>query len=124
MTRYRDISEASFVLSTVLFLFVLQVGITRDVGIIDCYRYMHGAPYKGAYPIVVQFKQRREKEQILWRSKDKLRKMNIIVTDDTSSRLAEQQRREYEEKRKKTTGPKKKAQPEPTPEQALFADFF
>ena len=50
------------------------MGITRDVGIIDCYRYLEGAQYKDAFPIVVTFKARREKEQMLWRSKDKLRK--------------------------------------------------
>ena len=51
-----------------------QMGITRDVGIIDCYRYYEGAQYKDSFPIVVTFKARREKEQMLWRSKDKLRK--------------------------------------------------
>ena len=38
------------------------------------------------YPIVVQFKARREKEQLLWRSKDRLRKINVIVTDDIALR--------------------------------------
>ena len=55
------------------------MGIARDVGIVDIYRYYDGAPYNGAYPIVVELKQRREKEQLLWRSKDRLRKIGIIV---------------------------------------------
>ena len=38
------------------------------------------------YPIVVQFKARREKEQLLWRSKDRLRRINVIVTDDIALR--------------------------------------
>ena len=28
----------------------------RDVGIVDVYRHMEGAPLRGAFPVVVQFK--------------------------------------------------------------------
>ena len=87
------------------------------------YRHVDGAPLNGAYPVVVQFKARREKEQILWRSKDKLRKQNIIVTDDSTSRM------EQEKAGKMQLSPSKaparpKPVPELPPEQALFADFF
>ena len=108
---------------------MFQVGISRDVGIVDCYRYYNGAPYKGAFPIIVEFKQRREKEQILWRSKDRLKKLDIVVTDDTTSRTMERQQEEVHEDKKggskKTThSPKKKAKAPLSPEKALFEEFF
>ena len=65
---------------------MIQCEIARDIGILDCYRYYNGVPYRGAFPIIVQFKARREKEQLLWRSKDRLRKINIVVTDDIALR--------------------------------------
>ena len=34
----------------------LQCELQRDVGIIDVYRHKEGAPLRGAYPVVVQFK--------------------------------------------------------------------
>ena len=51
---------------------------------------MNGAPWRGAYPVIVEFKARREKEQLLWRSKDRLRKINIVVTDDIAFRQKEE----------------------------------
>lgn len=36
----------------------------RDVGIVDVYRHMEGAPLRGAFPVVVQFK------------------VNLILTED------------------------------------------
>ena len=106
------------------------MGIARDVGIIDIYRYYDGAPYNGAYPIVVELKQRREKEQLLWRSKDRLRKIGIIVTDDTSLRKKQQEDEPDDDKQSKnrkpnaTTSPKKKRKGPPAPEIDLFSDFF
>ena len=102
------------------------MGIARDVGIIDCYRYYNGNPYRNAYPIVVQFKARREKEQILWRSKDKLRKQNIIVTDDSTSRMEQEKAGKMQLSPSKAAAAKTKPKqvPEIPPEQALFADFF
>jgi len=64
-----------------------ECGLLRDVGIIDVYRHMDGAPLRGAFPVVVQFKARREKEQIMWRCKEKLRDSDIVVTEDSQSRL-------------------------------------
>ena len=37
-------------------LLKFQCGLLRDVGIIDVYRHMDGAPLRGAFPVVVQFK--------------------------------------------------------------------
>jgi hypothetical protein len=44
---------------------------------------LQGVPLRGAYPVIVTFKARREKEQILWRAKEKLRKKDIFVTEDS-----------------------------------------
>ena len=33
-----------------------QCELMRDVGIVDVYRHMEGAPLRGAFPVVVQFK--------------------------------------------------------------------
>ena len=67
--------------NNVLGLDLPQVGISRDVGVLDCYRYKQGVPLRGAYPVIVTYKARREKEQILWRAKEKLRKKDIYVTE-------------------------------------------
>ena len=103
-----------------------QLGIARDVGIIDCYRYYDGAPYNGAYPVIVQFKSRKEKEQLLWRSKDKLRKINIVVTDDISLRQKQLEDENFDPRKctKKPipTSPQKKQMN--TVEESLFGDFF
>ena len=104
-----------------------QLGIARDVGIIDCYRYYDGAPYNGAYPVIVQFKSRKEKEQLLWRSKDKLRKINIVVTDDISLRQKQMEDENYDprstsNKKPLPTSPQKKQMK--TVEESLFGDFF
>ena len=106
------------------------MGIARDIGIVDIYRFYDGAPYNGAYPIVVELKQRREKEQLLWRSKDRLRKIGIIVTDDTSIRRKQQEDEHIDDKQcnnKKSNvaaSPKKKRKGPPAPEMDLFSDFF
>ena len=89
---------------------------------------------------MVQFKARREKEQLLWRSKDKLRKINVIVTDDISLRqkikaddaeidpqitttlLSRQQN--LNDKKSIPISPKKKQKSKPSAEELLFADFF
>ena len=107
----------------------LQCGIARDVGIVDCYRYYDGQPYNEAYPVIVEFKARREKEQLLWRSKDKLRKIDIIVTDDIALRQKMSEDENYDPRQ--TTpkaiipeSPKKKQKYKPSVEEELFGDFF
>ena len=103
-----------------------QLGIARDVGIIDCYRYYDGAPYNGAYPVIVQFKSRKEKEQLLWRSKDKLRKINIVVTDDISLRQKQLEDENFDPRKcnkKPIPNPPQKKQMN-TVEESLFGDFF
>ena len=71
----------------------------RDVGIIDCYRHKLGVRLGNAYPVIVTFKARREKEQILWRAKDKLRKKAIYVTEDSQARLSERLRAQKEKEK-------------------------
>ena len=111
----------------------LQCGINRDVGIIDCYRYYDGAPYRGAYPIIVQFKARREKEQLLWRSKDRLRNVNIVITDDIALRQKRIEDPSFDPKnysdknnlpKKIEEAPKKKQKYKPSAEEELFGEFF
>lgn len=90
---------------------------------------MKGNPWRGAYPVIVQFKARREKEQLLWRSKDKLRKIDIVVTDDIALRQKEEWIYEDGEenpssKPPNTASPKKKPKSKSTAEEALFGDFF
>jgi hypothetical protein len=80
--------------------FFFQCGLMRDVGIIDVYRHVEGAPLKGAFPVVVQFKARREKEQIMWRAKEKLRNTDIVVTEDSHQRLVEIMNKEKEKLKK------------------------
>merc|ERR1719362_1228425 len=89
--------------------------LMRDVGIVDVYRHMEGAPLRGAFPVVVQFKARREKEQIMWRCKENLRDSEIVVTEDSQSRLmalmnaeAEKIKKEESLKRTASLSPKKK----------------
>ena len=80
------------------------------MGILDCYRFKQGVPLRGAYPVIVTFKARREKEQILWRAKDKLRKKEIFVTEDSQARLSERLRQfrvTEKEKEKPSKGMKK-----------------
>ena len=71
------------------------------MGILDCYRYKQGVPLRGAYPVIVTFKARREKEQILWRAKEKLRKKNIFVTEDSQARLSDRLKAEKEKEKEK-----------------------
>ena len=109
--------------------FDFQCGIARDVGIIDCYRYLNGAPWRGAYPVIVEFKARREKEQLLWRSKDRLRKINIVVTDDIAFRQKEEWINQTGEEQSSSNpqnlaSPKKQKKSKPTVEEELFGDFF
>ena len=77
----------------------------------------------------MQFKARREKEQLLWRSKDRLRKIDVVVTDDISFRTKEEWMNSDNEeqsnlKPQNPVSPKKKSNPKPTAEEALFGDFF
>ena len=90
---------------------------------------MNGAQWRGAYPVVVEFKARREKEQLLWRSKDRLRKIDIVVTDDISFRQKEEWINQAGEepssvKPQNPVSPKKKKKSKPTVEEELFGDFF
>ena len=99
------------------------------MGIIDCYRYYEGAPYHGAFPIIVEFKARREKEQLLWRSKDKLRKINIVVTDDIALRQKRTEDENFDPRQSSDasnyhTSLKKKPISKQSAEEALFGDFF
>ena len=55
----------------------------------------------GALPVVVQFKARREKEQIMWRAKEKLRDTDIVVTEDSQQRLVELMKEEAEKIKKR-----------------------
>ena len=72
------------------------------------YRHVDGAPLNGAFPVVVQFKARREKEQIMWRAKEKLRETEIVVTEDSQHRLLELMRQEVEKiKKEGLKSPKK-----------------
>ena len=58
--------------------------------------------------MVVQFKARREKEQIMWRAKEKLRETEIVVTEDSQHRLLELMRQEVEKiKKEGLKSPKK-----------------
>ena len=95
------------------------------MGIVDCYRYYEGAPYRGAYPIIVEFKARREKEQLLWRSKDKLRKINVVVTDDIALRQKQNEDENFDPRHSSNSNEKfpKKEVP-PSVEEELFGDFF
>ena len=100
----------------------LQCELQRDVGIIDVYRHKEGAPLRGAFPVVVQFKARREKEHIMWRAKEKLRNSDIVVTEDSQTRLLELMKLEAEkikkaeqEKRNPTSPRKGPASPKKVP---------
>ena len=64
-----------------------KVGLIREVPITDVFRYHDGPRIKGAPPVIVSFKNRKDKEQIMWRCKDKLRKAGILVTEDSAARL-------------------------------------
>ena len=83
------------------------------MGIIDVYRHKEGAPLRGAFPVVVQFKARREKEHVMWRAKEKLRDSDLVVTEDSQSRLLDlmkieaQKIRKAEEEKRNPKSPKK-----------------
>ena len=47
-----------------------------------------------------KFKARREKEQIMWRCKEKLRNSDIVVTEDSQSRLMDLMKAEAEKIKK------------------------
>ncbi len=44
---------------------------------------MDGPRVGKAAPVVITFKNRKDKEQLMWRCKDKLRKAGILVTEDS-----------------------------------------
>ena len=99
----------------------------------DCYRYYNGVPYRGAFPIVAEFKSRKEKEQLLWRSKDRLRKINIVVTDDIALRqnAKTQSPNSFQLRQDQVRGiknipesPKKREKEKVSAEQKLFEDFI
>ena len=83
------------------------------MGIIDVYRHKEGAPLRGAFPVVVQFKARREKEHVMWRAKEKLRDTDLVVTEDSQTRLLDLMKieaekiRKAEEERRNPKSPKK-----------------
>lgn len=85
------------------------------MGIIDVYRHMEGAPLRGAYPVVVQFKARREKEQIMWRAKEKLRNSEIVVTEDSQQRLLDLMKAEVEKIKKEGSNAKPWQQSQQSP---------
>ena len=81
----------------------------------------------------MQFKARREKEQLLWRSKDRLRKINIVVTDDIALRQNVKietsichplQRDRTREIKTNPRSPKKKQKEEISAERSLVRDFM
>jgi hypothetical protein len=65
----------------------------------------------------------------LWGSKDKLRKVDVVVTDDIALKQKQQNKHNEEEdmrhstnKKANTTSPKKKQKSKASPEKALFGD--
>ena len=66
---------------------------------------------------------------MLWRSKDKLRKINIVVTDDIALRQKRSEDENFDPRQSSDastyhSSPKKKQNSKPSAEEALFGDFF
>ena len=47
-----------------MFLFLFQVGLIREIPVVEVFRYMEGPKVKGAAPVIVSFKNRKDKEQV------------------------------------------------------------
>ena len=69
----------------------------------------------------------------MWRSKDRLRKINIVVTDDIALRqniriqspgFHQLHKDQISDKKMNPSSPKKKQKEEISAEQSLFGDFF
>ena len=65
----------------------------------------------------------------MWRSKDKLRKINIVVTDDIALRQKQIEDESFDprqtnKKSSMATSPKKKQHTPPSAEEELFGEFF
>jgi hypothetical protein len=62
---------------------LFQLGMIRDIPLLKVCRYNDGPRVGEATPVVITFKNRKDKEQLMWRCKDKLRKVGIMVTEDS-----------------------------------------
>ena len=69
---------------------LLQVGMIRDIPLLKVFRYTDGPRIGNATPVVVTFKNRKDKEQLIWRCKEKLKKAGIMVTEDSQVRRAKE----------------------------------
>ena len=71
---------------------LLQVGMIRDIPLLKVFRYTDGPRIGNATPVVVTFKNRKDKEQLIWRCKEKLKKAGIMVTEDSQVRRAKERK--------------------------------
>lgn len=62
--------------------------MARDFPLNDVYRLNDGPRLRGIPPVVVSFVSRKDKEHVMWRAKEKLRKLGIFATEDSATRLA------------------------------------
>ena len=60
----------------------------RDIPLLKVFRYVDGPRIENAAPVIVTFKNRKDKEQLIWRCKEKLRKAGILVTEDSQVQKA------------------------------------
>ena len=60
----------------------------RDIPLLKVFRYVDGPRVGNAAPVVVTFKNRKDKEQLIWRCKEKLKKAGILVTEDSQVQKA------------------------------------
>ena len=70
----------------------MQVGMIRDIPLLKVFRYTDGPRIGNATPVVVTFKNRKDKEQLIWRCKEKLKKAGIMVTEDSQVRRAKERK--------------------------------
>ena len=64
----------------------------RDIPLLNVFRYTDGPRIGNAAPVVVTFKNRKDKEQLIWRCKEKLKKAGIMVTEDSQVRRAKERK--------------------------------
>ncbi|TRY67395.1 hypothetical protein TCAL_02283 [Tigriopus californicus] len=84
-------------------LFKDELGMIREIPLVDVFRYTEGPRINNAAPIIVSFKNRKDKEQLMWRCKDKMKSLGLLVTEDSTARLKKQFKliQEHEESQKR-----------------------
>jgi len=75
-----------------------EIGLTKKIGYKNLFRWADGPIHNTVPPVVVEFKDKKDRNEVYYACKEGLKKSSWVITEDSRSRLGGQKPKEVSSK--------------------------